>query len=167
LKSYLTTNDNVLKKDAVIQLVKNKQPVPVSVLNNLAAVRGVRPQLYQELKDIKKAALFPKQFLTQQHFGESALFESASDDDEEPQKITFLSTKTALFKGRPYVFYLYRIVLDNESRPPGFLGIAGGYKPGSKALEPIKELTGVYWDESFNKSKIDAHFKKYLKSIEE
>jgi uncharacterized protein YbaP (TraB family) len=167
LKSYLAAKDNYLKKDAVIQLVKNKQQVPVSVLNTLAATRGIRPVLYQELKDINKAALFPRQYLTQQHFGESALFETASDDDEEPQKITFLSTKTAVFKGRSYVFYLYRVVLDNEGRPPGYLGIAGGYKPGSKAIEPVKELTGVYWDESFNSRKIDAHFKKYLKSMSE
>jgi uncharacterized protein YbaP (TraB family) len=165
IRSYLTAKDKYIRKDAAVQLIKNKQPVPATLLTSLAADINIRTRFYQDLKDLKKTALFPKQYLTRQYFAESALHEA--EDDDEPEKIIFLSTKTATYKGKQYVFYLFKVVFDAVDEPSGYLGIAGGYAIGSKAAETVKDITGIYWEESYNATKINAHFKAYLKSMEE
>lgn len=81
LKSYLAAKDKYLKKTAAIELVKNKQPIPSAVFINLAADKSTRRSLYDDLKDLKKTALFPKQYQTQQLFAETDLYGLASDDD--------------------------------------------------------------------------------------
>ncbi|THU34861.1 TraB/GumN family protein [Niastella caeni] len=165
LKSYLTVKDKFTRKDATVQLIKNKQAVPASVLLKLAADRTVRPLLYEKLKELKKTALFPQQYATQQYFAESIIYEWASDD-YDVQKMIFLAKKTATFKGKPYTFYLYRVILDDDG-PEGYLGIAGGYKPGSTSLQVSKEISGIYWDETYSLGKINTFFKDFLKNREQ
>lgn len=164
LKNYVAIKDLYVKKEAAIQLIKNKQAVPATELLKLAADAEIRPQFYAALKDLKKTALFPQQYATRQAFGESAVHEIASDD-YSVKKITFLAQRTASYKGKPYTFYLYRVVLDDEESA-GYLGIAGGYKPGSASLETAVDLNGVHWDETYSAGKVDTHFKTYLKSME-
>ncbi|HUP13472.1 MAG TPA: hypothetical protein VM187_14710, partial [Niastella sp.] len=164
LKSYLTAKDLVIKKEAAIQLIKNKQAVPPEVLLKLAADDNLRTQLYRELKELKKTALFPTQYATQQAFGKSAMYEIASDD-YDVKKITFLAKRTAGFKGKLYTFYLYRVVLTDDE-PAGYLGIAGGYKPGSTTLETAIDLSEIFWEETWSANKVNAHFKAFLKNME-
>jgi uncharacterized protein YbaP (TraB family) len=164
LKNYLTVKDLDVKKDAAIQLIKNKQPVPAPVLLKLAADAGIRTSLYTELKDLKKTALFPKQYATPQAFGESAVYEVASDENAV-KKITFLTTKTATYKGKSYTFYLYRVVLEDDE-PAGYLGIAGGYKPGSTSLFTTEDLSDIYWHETYSAIRINVFFKTFLKNME-
>ncbi|OQP60479.1 hypothetical protein A3860_33375 [Niastella vici] len=164
LKSYVAVKNLYIKKEAVIQLTRNKQAVAATELLKLAADADIRPQFYAGLKDLKKTALFPQQYATQQFFGESAV-NAIAGDDYEVKKITFLAKRTASYKGKPYTFYLYRVVLEDDE-PAGYLGIAGGYKPGSASLETDIDLNGVHWDETYSAGKVDAHFKTYLKSQE-
>ncbi len=89
----------------------------------------MRRYFYLSLKELKKTALFPKQYATQPAFAEAAVHEIAADD-YEVKKISFAAKKTAVYKGKSYTFYLYRVVME-EGEPAGYLGIAGGYKPGS------------------------------------
>jgi hypothetical protein len=164
LKSYLTAYDPYIKKDAAIQLIKNKQPVPAPVLLKLAANEEIRSILYLELKDLKQTALFPKQYATQQYFAEAAIHAAASDD-YTVLKMTFLAKKTATYKGKPYVFYLYRVVLEDDDAA-GYLGIAGGYKPGSDSLTTAENLSNIYWYETYSAGKINSFFKNFLKNSE-
>jgi hypothetical protein len=138
--------------------------VPADVWLSLAADKSMRTMLYYELKDLKKLALFPKQYATQQYFAESAINEIASDD-YTVQKTTFLTKRTATLNGKTYTFYLYHVVL-NDDDPAGYLGIAGGYKPGSTSLEVAEDVTGIYWDETFKANRINVFFKAFLKSME-
>jgi hypothetical protein len=164
LRSYLVVKDKYLKEKAVIQLVKNNQPVSPVVLTSLAADKRFRISLYGDLKELKKNALFPQQYLTRLHFAESHLYEAASDDDE-PAKLIFISTKTGNYQGKPYVFYLYKVVYDGEDGGSAYLGIAGGYKTGSTGIETATDLTGLYWQETFDATKINAQFNEYLKAL--
>ena len=164
LKSYLTAYGPFIKKDAAIQLIKNKQPVPASVLLKLAADEEIRSTLYQELKDLKQTAQFPKKYATQQYFAEAAIHAAASDD-YTVLKMTFLTKKTATYKGKPYVFYLYRVVLEDDDAA-GYLGIAGGYKPGSASLTAAEDLSNIYWYETYSAGKINSFFKNFLKNSE-
>ncbi len=164
LKSYLAAYGPYIKKDAAILLIKNKQPVPAGVLLKLAADEEIRNILYQELKDLKQTALFPKQYATQQYFAEAAIHAAASDD-YTVLKMTFLTKKTATYKGKPYVFYLYRVVLEDDD-PAGYLGIAGGYKPGSASLTAAEDLSDIYWYETYSAGKTNTFFKNFLKNSE-
>jgi uncharacterized protein YbaP (TraB family) len=165
LRSYLAAENLYIKKEAAIQLIKNKQAIPPAALLKLAADADLRRQFYQQLKTLNKTALFPKQYATQQAFGESAVYEIGSDDDEV-RKITFLAQKKAVYKGRSYTFYLYRVALEGSDKPVSYLGVAGGFKPGSTSLEPAVNLNGVYWKETFSGSKIDTQFRAFVKGME-
>lgn len=162
LRNYLTAKDNYLIKEAAMQLIKNKQTVPADVLLKLAADDEIRETFYYELKEMKKTALFPAQYATQQAFGRSVIHEIAGDDYDVKQ-LDFLAKRTASFKGKPYTFYLYRVVLEDDE-PAGYLGVAGGYKPGSTSLETAVYLNGVYWLETYSADKVNAHFKAYLEN---
>jgi uncharacterized protein YbaP (TraB family) len=165
LRSYLAIKDVYIKREAAIQLIKNKQTVPAGELLKLAADRQMRTYFYNSLKELKKTALFPKQYATQQAFAEAAVHEIAADD-YEVKKISFLLKKTATYKGKTYTFYLYHVVLE-EDEPAGYLGIAGGYKPGSTTLETAFDLNGVNWEETFSPGKMNTQFKSLLKKMEE
>lgn len=164
LKTYLTVKDLELKQAAALQLIRNKQPVPASEIMKIAADAGARTGLYDELKTLKKTSLFPRQYLTRQAWGESAVYEIAIDDS--PKKITFLAKKTARYKGKSYTFYLYRVVLEDDDEPAGYLGIAGGYKVDSTSLETAENISGIYWKEPYKESKVNSLFKAFLDSRE-
>jgi hypothetical protein len=71
IRGYLNVKDvKYVKKKAAITLIKNNQPVSAVVLNNMAADRELRSLLYEDMKDMKKQALFPKLYLTQKSLGE-------------------------------------------------------------------------------------------------
>ncbi|WP_205510952.1 TraB/GumN family protein [Longitalea arenae] len=164
LRSYLTVKDLDLKKQAAIELIKNKQTVPAEVLLALAADDNTRTIFYRELKELKKTALFPAVYATQQAFGRSAIYALAAED-YEIKKISFLAKRTASFKGKPYTFYLYQVVLKDDEAA-GYLGIAGGYTAGSTSLKTAIYLNGLYWDETYSATKVNTHFKAFLKSRE-
>ncbi len=164
LKSYLAVKDLYIKREAVIQLIKNKQQVPAGELLKLAADRQMRSYFYRSLKELKKTAMFPKQYATQPAFAEAAVHEIAADD-YDVKKISFLTKKTAAYKGKTYTFYLYRVMLEDDE-PAGYLGIAGGYKPGSVSLETAIDLSGVNWEATYSASKVNTQFKSFLKRME-
>ena len=161
LKSYLAIKDLYVKKGAALQLIKNKQPVPAGEILKLAADADIRTIFYADLKAAKKTSLFPQQYATQQAFGESAVYQAASDD-YSVKKITFLTKKTAKHHGKSYTFYLYRVVLEDDE-PAGYLGIAG-FTTGSTSLEVAEDLYGIYWEETYKESKVNSMFKAFLES---
>ncbi|HEX6427443.1 MAG TPA: hypothetical protein VF008_07135, partial [Niastella sp.] len=65
-----------------------------------------------------------------------------------------------------YTFYLYRVVLEDDD-PAGYLGIAGGYKPGSTSVTPTQDISNIYWQEVYTAGKINVFFKNFLKNLEE
>lgn len=170
LNNYLAVKSKSLLQEVVLQLVKGKQLVPAAVLNRLAADPVFRSGLYANLKDQKKIALFPRLYLTQSSFAESAIYSAADDDDEaEIGKAVFLSKKTASYQGKSYTWYLYKVTSASDDESRYYLGIAGGYEPYTNSLEPKKKLSGIYWKEGIDGDgkNIDSLFKEYLKGLEE
>lgn len=130
-------------------------------MNGLAADKEFRLGLYEKLKSANKLKLFPAAYRTQKHFSESAVLQSASDE-QEPSAIKYLTQKTETIDGKKYRFYLYKIIFEGEDESTSYLGIAGGYDLQGKNPEPIKEFTGIYWDEDFDSGKISQQFKSFL-----
>ncbi len=168
LQDYLAVKDKYLKKNVVKLLLQNNKPVAAPIILGLAKDIEIRRDFYDDLKEVKKQALFPAQYLTQQYFAESLLYSAASgdDDDNPPGKLTFLSKKTGKFKDKNYTFYLFRVQYGEDKDTSVYLGIAGGYTIGSTSLETTEYLSGLYYDNKYNPLKITEQFNAYLKKRE-
>jgi hypothetical protein len=170
LKEFAAAKDKYVKKNAVQLLVEHNQPVPPAALQALATDPETRKDVYDILKDAKKQALFPAQYLTQQYFAESAVFSAALGEDEDNERgavasVTLAGKKTASYKGKNYVFYLYKVIV-NDRDSSAYLGIGGGYAAGSTGLEPKEELSGVNWKDKYNALKNTQQLAAYLSSLE-
>jgi uncharacterized protein YbaP (TraB family) len=152
------------KHDAAIALFKNEQPVPSVEITKLAADNRFRSELYEELKKINKSKIFPAKYATQLKIGESDVYE-AGTDDYEPSSVSFIAERVIDFMGKKEKFYLFKVTYDDEET--SYLGIAGPYPPNSKEIFTNRDATGIYWEEQYDKTKLDQQFKAWLASVEQ
>lgn len=163
LKEYLPANNKYLGKRAAVLLLKNKQALPAGTLQKMAADISLRYSLHTELSDAGLGSLFPAAYAGRTSLMESVLFNLA-DDDIGQVKISFLSKKTATFHKTSYDFYLYKVIGEDSSV---YLGIGGGFKPGSVSATLANDLCGLHFVVSFNNTNILAYLKEYLQQKEE
>ncbi len=166
IKSYLSANDKYLLKDVAFILLDKNEPVNPSVFTTIAADKNMRTLLYDNLKKKNKTSLFPPTYLTQQYFAESFVYTAASDDDE-PSSYKFLTQKQGKYKGKTYNFYLYKVTYGEGDDAISHLGIAGGFNTNPKAVEPVDDISGIYWEEEFNQAELSNQLKAYLKQFNE
>jgi hypothetical protein len=150
----------------IIALLKNKQPVNSKDIYTLASTDEFRSNLYNELKELGKVNLFPPDFLTQKHLGQSELYGYATDD-EPPQSLKYIGERTEMFMGKKQKFYLYKVEFDTTDPEYTYLGIAGPYSLNPKDYSSNHDATGLVWGEKFDVKKTDAMFKKHLVDIED
>jgi hypothetical protein len=169
LKNYLAVRNKFVLQEVVKQLLDGGQTIPAGVLNRLAADPVCRLELYDNLKEYKKTAIFPREYLTQSRFAEASIYGAANDDDDDDDrtidKITLLSKKTAVFDGKTYSWYLYKVSFTTDDVPKNYLGVVGGYNPAAAGLKPQKDMSGIYWEEELDGENSDSLFKEYLKGI--
>ncbi len=166
IRAYLAVNKYPwLQKKAAIQLVKNAQPVPASLLDKLAADREMRITLYNELEGLKKKSLFPARFAKQPAFAEAALYNYLTDQDMQFSALRFFAKQTAVYKKKTYTFYLYKVEVEEEDGPVNYLGVQGGYTVNSKGLETVLDISGLYYQEKFDAKKINRQLAAYLKKL--
>jgi uncharacterized protein YbaP (TraB family) len=161
---YLLVKDRYILKAVVLQLIENDQQVPRSAINRIAADNALRGEFYADLKKMKKTALFPGEYMTQTRFAEAAIYDAAENPEMDSVTIRFVRKETAGYKGKKYVFYLYKVGTYSEGIPYETLGIAGGYDLTGIKLEPLEDLAGVYYDERFDANRLFFQFGAYLKS---
>jgi uncharacterized protein YbaP (TraB family) len=166
LQQYLKTEIVGLKKAAIVSLARNDQPVDKSQMEIVAGDRNFRLSLYDDLKELKKEHLFPAKYANQKTLAEADLFQ-AVDEDYEIEDITWLAEKTVDFMGKKQKFQLFKVNIKGEDGSESYLGVAGPYVVMGKELVTYADGTGLYWDEAFNKLKIDKQFRAYLQQIEE
>ena len=166
LKSYLDVSDLYIKKETLLILLDKKQTVDSAYFNILAADASTCSEFYNDLKEKKKASLFPKKYLTQKNFAASEVYYFASEDDD-PSSIKYLSEKIATVKGKKYKFHLFKITFGEDNDSYSYLGFAGGYDIEGKLLETKESFSGIYWDEEFATDQIGTQFNIYLQKLEE
>jgi hypothetical protein len=134
----------------------------------LAADPVCRLELYDNLREYKKTAIFPREYLTQSRFAEASIYVAAENDDDETtiDKVTLLSKKTADFHGKTYTWYLYKVSFTTDDGPKNYLGIAGGYNHTAAGLKPQTDMSGIYREEELDGGNADSLFKEYLKGIQ-
>ncbi|MEO5684266.1 MAG: TraB/GumN family protein [Chitinophagaceae bacterium] len=167
LQSYLAAKSPWIRKRAALELIGNAQPVPAALLDKMAADKNMRIVLYNDLLDLKKKSLFPARYATQAYFAESNMYSTATEDGEmEITAMQFLHKKTAVYKKKTYLFYLYKITVEGDDGPAVHLGIEGGYPVAGAGLDAVIGLGAVYYDKTFDLKKIDTQLQEYLKKLE-
>lgn len=168
LQRFLKEKDLFLKSVAALRLVKNDLPVDPAELEKLAADNEYRLDLYNDLKELGKAALFPAKYQTQRYFAEAELYINASDD-YTPSSMDYIGERLAELNGKKMRFYLFKISFEEEEgdEPGTFLGIAGPYELDQKNLVTSNDATGYQYDEPYNKKQVDKHFRTLLDNAEE
>lgn len=163
LKDLLAIKDDEFMKDIIIVLAKNDQVIPATALNKVASNPIFRSELYRQLKDLNKKSIFPKQFSTQSAIAESMMYESANEDQEELAKVQFLSKKISSYKGKKYLFYLYKITYNTGDDASSYLGVSGGFDINSNTADKAKDWSAVYFQEVYSSDKVDSYFKILIK----
>ena len=95
------------------------------------------------------------------------MFAIASDEINVAE-VRFIGEKIASFRGEKHKFYLFEVIAEKEDEEEGnYLGIAGPYllKPGK--LLTSSDAGGIYWEDFYQKDKIDLQFKEHLKEWED
>lgn len=165
LKQFLNLKDMDIRYSAVLALAKNNQPLNPHDIEKIAENKSYRKDLYEEFRKHNKQNLFPAKFATQLKIAESEIHVLCSDDDE-PQSVTFIGERTEVFMGKKQKFYLFRVSFEGEDYSSSYLGVTGPYSTG-KDMITSSEAAGAYWEEEFDRKKIDEHLKKHLSFIEE
>lgn len=163
LHEFQYVPDIDLQLTAVATLLKHGREADPKVIARIAEDKSYRVYLFDVLKRINKSHLFPSQLATARSFAESYLFNSS--EDHLPESLEFIAEKTVTVGGNKCRFYLFKVSFDEEGEKSAFLGIAGGYNASDITLDEDNNVTGIYWDDTYHKNKIDGLFKKYLESI--
>jgi uncharacterized protein YbaP (TraB family) len=165
LNRFGKLNDKATRMQVITALLKNNQPVDRKDIYTLATTDEFRSELYNELKELGKLNLFPPDYLSQKHLGQSELYGYATDD-EPPQSLKYIGERTELFMGKKQKFYLYKVAFDETDPEYTYLGIAGPYSLNPKDYSSTHDATSVIWSEKFDAKKTDAMFKKHLADME-
>lgn len=153
--------------EAVIGLLKNKQAVAKADLLLLAKSDATRVKLYELLARQQSLKYFPAEFLSQRWLGQSQLYQWTASDDDPPAKIEYIGERIAMYLGEKKKFHLYKIIQYENDPESWRLGVAGPYALDVKNLETTATATQPYIDETFNASKLNEQFKKFLAAREE
>ena len=89
------------------------------------------------------------------------------EDDYEysPSLIDYAGEKVMMYKGSQQRFFLYKVIYhDDEVR--NYLGVAGPFPINTRAYTSSHEVSGIYFEESYDATKKDELFKAYMESLE-
>jgi hypothetical protein len=135
----LQSKNNQVKLDAVETLLKNKKPVPDSILQNFAKSDIYRSRLYRLLKRIGQLDKFPSKYNNQLHLATSFLLNDKSYATLD--SIQYLYQLPITFKkqlGQVYVFK-YRVKKEDDFK----FGISGLQPTDSSNISLLNELTSM------------------------
>lgn len=158
LKKWLGVVDNYFhKQDIVLCLLKNSQPVNPGVMLELAANESTRLDLYRNLKEYKKTALFPMKYLTQSFFAESLAWEAAGQFSDQESDITFLRVKEMKWRGKMNRFFFYDLLLKNDNEHQ--LVAAGPFNMNKTSISLSEAGSDVYSVEQYDMKNADEQMK--------
>jgi uncharacterized protein YbaP (TraB family) len=165
LLEYLHSSSILLKKAAALSLLKMGKTVDSKELEKIAADKELRGALYEALDDMGRLSVFPAAYASQKALAESEIY-SYAGEDYEVTSMAFLGERIALFNGKKQKFYLFKVAINTGDSIETHLGIAGPYEVNARPVV-ISQSSGLYWDEGFSATQVDAQLKKYLKQAED
>ena len=133
----LQSRDTTLQLEIVVLLIKNKKPVPDSVLNNIASKDAYRSKLLKALEALHHIGMFPAKYKTQELIARSLLADDAGKPESaqvEPAGKTLVNIKGA--KGYVY-FFKYKLNRDHNWK----IGLSGPQPENLKLVNTSDKLT--------------------------
>ena len=154
LQKWSSLKTPYLQQNAVNLLLQNKQVISPVAIQALAKEKSTRIELYDTLTAYKKRNLFPILYRSQKSFGESLVY--SSDEDNNPDSITYVARKTINFKGRKSKFYFYKLAFGQSEDVQYYLACAGPF-PLDVADISLKDATSaLYSNTYFDQSNLTA-----------
>ena len=164
LKKWLGVVGNEYhKQNIVLSLLKNNQSVSPSVISDLAAYEDTRLDLYRNLKQYKKTALFPAKYLTQSFFAASLAREAAGQFDDQQTDITFIRIREMAWHGKMSRFFFYDLHLKDEDQH--FLAVAGPYNINKTGISFSEASGDVYGKEEYDEKNADKQMKALIQQL--
>ncbi len=150
-----------LRYAAITMLCDSNKFPDKGPLDSLAADDLYRVDLYQLLQHHAMARFYPEQYKTQEYFAVSYI--SNDEDFSEIESFELLGMKKATYNNDKRSFYLFDVKSKNAG-DPHYLGIAGPFSDDTRKLtiDAGNNLTGFYFKEPIDKSKLETQLKLYL-----
>jgi len=105
INQLLKSKDKRLKYNTALLLLRNKKPLPDTMLNYFAAVDEYRYELYSDLKENKLVNLFPVAYNNQVQLAKSKMLKQQSGYNK-PDSIVYIDKLPVQYKDRSgYVFF--------------------------------------------------------------
>ena len=163
LRSFMQASNIEIKYNSVLALLKLNQAVLPSLIHSIAANNGYRTQLYSSLKEINKASLFPRDFLSQQKFAESYVYNYASED-EDSVTIQAEGERMTKVNGQPKRYYLFKLNSVYDTETSSHLAICGPFDMDKKKFEINDDnlQVNVFYDEEYNPESTERLFQQFL-----
>ena len=108
INQVLHSNDKQVKFNTMLILIRNKLPIPDTMLKYFAGMDDYRYQLYSELKKMKRKELFPAAFNTHIDLGKSKLLDE-SNEYNKPDSIIYMERLPMEFKGKKGFMYFFKV----------------------------------------------------------
>lgn len=165
LQKWSLVSQPYMSLRAVYSLLRNKQEINPEAIQALAKNKDTRTDLYDTLKAYHKTDLFPAAYLSQQSFGESYIYAAAEDDN--PLAVSYLSQKVVNFKGRQSRVYFYKVTFGDNDDSTCSIACAGPFSLNLKDVSSKDARGEIYFDEDFDKSKMQEQEEALIKQMEE
>jgi len=143
LRDALQLTDPSLKMQALVSLLRRREPVPKTDFDAVVSSHIVRITFWECLQELGMESLMPPQWAAPQELAASALSRWLSRPNELnaiPEEIELMSTfSVADPAGEPMDVYLFRFREYPKPWEPGegwMAGIAGPYRDGSQIESP-------------------------------
>lgn len=166
LSDYATIKNKSVRTAIVTTLLKNGRQVPPAAILSLAKDSTTRLYLYNNLEEIHKKSLFPKQYLTRKHFAVAQIADAALENELADVTIRYISQKEGALADGKYQFLLFKVTTADGT---SYLGVTGGYKLNSTSIMPEEEadISDIYLDEELKAENINKLFSNWLKKMNE
>jgi len=159
IQQMLRSGDKRLRYNIFIQLVQNGKPFPDTLVRYFAGMDEYRYELYQDLKQAKKSALFPAAFNNHLDLGRSALMETK--DYDKPDSLVFIQKLPALVKDKKGLVYFYKYKSKKDDLA-WKLAVVGLLPENETEFEFDSTHGKATADNEFASDKADWDFTSYL-----
>jgi uncharacterized protein YbaP (TraB family) len=106
VKQMFASNDKKLKYNLLILMMRNKREYPDSLISYFASLDEYRYELYKDLRDINRAAVFPLKYNSHLALGKSKLM--GYSNYFKPDSLVFIERLPAVVKGKKGFVYFYK-----------------------------------------------------------
>lgn len=164
LKKMQTVAYPYFKKNVAVKLAESNIKPEAYVIDSIMNDPYQKIDFYDEMKELGKVSWIPSKYLVQRVFAD-AYIKIHSEDDYEPELVEFLETRTLAVKDENYKFYFYRVTYNEEDTRSTYLGVVGGFEPGSDSVDLTGNFCHVFWDTELTEENLEELIKEMLEDL--